>query len=113
MQLDESTKVAPPTEETDSGDSTDPYRPKTLLPCLKRLPANRVVHAPNITSDPITFSLSYDDSDNQPLPPGVLCRNNCAAQGGLMQPMHPCWAVESAAFSAALLLVLMTAAAYA
>lgn len=31
------------------------FKPKTLLPFMKRLPVTRVVHLPNITSDPVRF----------------------------------------------------------
>ncbi|KAK9811690.1 hypothetical protein WJX72_008444 [[Myrmecia] bisecta] len=69
FQLDENTKLAASEEATGN-----PFGPKSLLPFLKRLPAKRVVHLPNATSDRIAFTLAYDtdsDSPNGQLPPGV------------------------------------------
>ena len=45
-------------EQTDSAVENSEgtaFTPKTLLPFMKRLPVKRVVHLPNITSDPVCF----------------------------------------------------------
>lgn len=47
------------------------FKLKTLLPYMKRVPVKRVVHLPNITADPIHFSLQYNLSQGMPLPPGA------------------------------------------
>ena len=38
---------------------------------MKRVPVKRVVHLPNVTADPIKFSLVYNLSQGSPLPPGA------------------------------------------
>jgi hypothetical protein len=50
LQLEET----PGTQQNENGTA---YLPKPLLPFGKRLPAKRVVHLPNITSDPIRLQL--------------------------------------------------------
>ncbi|CAL8469535.1 g9076 [Coccomyxa elongata] len=44
------------------------YKPKPLLPFMKRIPARRVVHLPEEAADPVSFTLSYNSSF--PLPSG-------------------------------------------
>ncbi|KAK9826508.1 hypothetical protein WJX81_008378 [Elliptochloris bilobata] len=52
-------------------DASDPaYRPKALLPFMKRLPARRVVHLPEGAADPVTFRLALDATERS-LPPGT------------------------------------------
>ena len=48
MQLDESTQVADGEEGTEA--TATAFRPKALLPFLKKVPTKRVVHLPNITT---------------------------------------------------------------
>lgn len=64
MQLREDTKVK-------KGEEEAAFKPKTLLPFMKRVPVKRVVHLPNITGDPIKFSLQYNMSQGASLPPGA------------------------------------------
>ncbi len=45
------------------------YKPKPLLPFMKRIPARRVVHLPEEAADPVSFTLSYNSS--YPLPSGI------------------------------------------
>ncbi len=45
------------------------YKPRVLLPHLKKLPAKRVVNLPNITDDPLRLTLSFDAAAGG-LPPG-------------------------------------------
>ncbi len=45
------------------------YKPKSLLPFMKRIPARRVVHLPEQAVDPLSFTLSYNSS--YPLPSGI------------------------------------------
>ncbi|KAK9813694.1 hypothetical protein WJX73_003926 [Symbiochloris irregularis] len=44
--------------------------PKVLMPFNKRLPADRVAKLPNTTADSLTFTLSFNQSEGRPLPPG-------------------------------------------
>lgn len=53
------------------GEEEAAFKPKTLLPFMKRVPVKRVVHLPNITADPIKFSLKYNMSQGASLPPGA------------------------------------------
>ena len=64
LQLDESTQVK-------QGEVEAAFKDKAVLPFMKKLPIKRVVHLPNITADPIKFSLQYNSSQGSPLPPGV------------------------------------------
>ena len=64
LQLDESTQVK-------QGEAEAAFKDKAVLPFMKKLPIKRVVHLPNITADPIKFSLQYNTSQGSPLPPGV------------------------------------------
>jgi len=64
LQLDESTQVK-------QGEGEAAFKDKAVLPFMKKLPIKRVVHLPNITADPIKFSLQYNTSQGSPLPPGV------------------------------------------
>lgn len=64
MQLSEDTQVKESEQET-------AFKPRTLLPYMKRVPVKRVVHLPNVTADPIHFSLHYNLSQGMPLPPGA------------------------------------------
>jgi len=64
LQLDESTQVK-------QGGGEAAFKDKAVLPFMKKLPIKRVVHLPNITADPIKFSLQYNTSQGSPLPPGV------------------------------------------
>lgn len=45
------------------------YKPKQLLPFMKRIPARRLVHLPEQAADPLSFTLSYNSS--YPLPSGI------------------------------------------
>ncbi|EIE21504.1 HSP70-domain-containing protein [Coccomyxa subellipsoidea C-169] len=45
------------------------YKPKSLLPFMKRIPARRMVHLPEQAVDPLSFTLSYNSS--YPLPSGI------------------------------------------
>ncbi|GMH32381.1 hypothetical protein BSKO_00215 [Bryopsis sp. KO-2023] len=47
------------------------FKPKGLLPFMKRVPAKRVVNLPNFTADPFTFALSFNSSAPHGLPPGA------------------------------------------
>lgn len=67
MQLSEDTQVK-------EGEQDTAFKPKTLLPYMKRVPIKRVVHLPNVTADPIKFSLQYNISQGSPLPPGAASR---------------------------------------
>lgn len=53
------------------GEREGAFKPKTLLAYMKRVPVKRVVHLPNVTADPIKFSLLYNLSQGSPLPPGA------------------------------------------
>ena len=64
MQLSEETQVK-------ESEQAAAFKPKTLLPYMKRVPVKRVVHLPNVTADPIHFSLHYNISQGMPLPPGA------------------------------------------
>ncbi|DBA73173.1 hypothetical protein WJX79_004877 [Trebouxia sp. C0005] len=64
FKLDESTQVK-------QGEEEAAFKEKAVLPFMKRLPIKRVVHLPNITADPIKFSLQHNTSQGSPLPPGV------------------------------------------
>ncbi len=64
MQLDESTLVK-------EGEVESAFKEKAVLPFMKKVPIKRVVHLPNITADPIKFSLQYNITQGSPLPPGV------------------------------------------
>ena len=62
VQLDDSTQVK-------AGETEAAFKDKPVLPFMKRVPVKRVVHLPNITADPIKFSLRYNTSQGTPLPP--------------------------------------------
>lgn len=64
VQLDESTQVLQSEREA-------AFKDKAVLPFMKKVPIKRVVHLPNVTADPIKFSLQYNTSQGSPLPPGV------------------------------------------
>lgn len=64
FKLDEGTQVK-------QGEVEAAFKDKAVLPFMKKLPIKRVVHLPNITADPIKFSLQYNSSQGSPLPPGV------------------------------------------
>lgn len=46
-------------------------RPKVLLPAGKKLPVKRALRWTNLTADPFTFTLAYNESSPHGLPPGV------------------------------------------
>ena len=106
MQLDDSTKV-----KADEGEAA--FKDKAVLPFMKKVPVKRVVHLPNITSDPINFSLQYNTSQGHPLPPGAASRqmaeyvvtgvdgilskyNTTGKQhtSSLLSHIHLCWTVS-------------------
>lgn len=64
FQLDKSTQVIQSEREA-------AFKDKAVLPFMKKVPIKRVVHLPNVTADPIKFSLQYNTSQGSPLPPGV------------------------------------------
>eukprot|EP00891_Asterochloris_glomerata_P004630 jgi/Astpho2/4630/Aster-00203 len=68
-QLDDSTQVADGEDGTEA--MATAFKPKALLPFLKKVPTKRVVHLPNITTDPIRFRLFYDTDSGVPLPPST------------------------------------------
>lgn len=48
------------------------FRPKSLLPYMKRLPCKRVVHLYNLSNtETFEFEIKYDTSAGHPLPPGA------------------------------------------
>eukprot|EP00210_Caulerpa_lentillifera_P001908 g1835.t1 len=54
-------------------DVTSLFRPKSLLPYMKRLPCKRVVHLFNISNaETFQFEIKYDTSTGRPLPPGAV-----------------------------------------
>eukprot|EP01024_Parvocaulis_polyphysoides_P067685 TRINITY_DN8114_c0_g4_i1.p1 TRINITY_DN8114_c0_g4~~TRINITY_DN8114_c0_g4_i1.p1 ORF type:complete len:882 (-),score=199.14 TRINITY_DN8114_c0_g4_i1:153-2411(-) len=61
-----------PPENENKGDASDDntFKPKTLLPFMKRLEAKRVLSFSNITTDPLKVQLAYEDVESG-LPPGV------------------------------------------
>ena len=67
MQLDDSTQV-----KADERESA--FKDKAVLPFMKKVPVKRVVLLPNITADPIKFSLLYNTSQGLPLPPGAASK---------------------------------------
>ena len=50
MQLDDSTQVADGEEGSEAAATA--FKPKALLPFMKKVPTKRVVHLPNITTGP-------------------------------------------------------------
>lgn len=51
---------------------TSLFRPKSLLPYMKRLPCKRVVHLFNLSNaETFEFEIKYDTSAGHPLPPGA------------------------------------------
>ena len=50
MQLEDSTQVADGEEGAEA--MTTAFKPKALLPFMKKVPTKRVVHLPNITTGP-------------------------------------------------------------
>ena len=54
-----------------TGEAGSAFKPKTLLAYMKKFPTKRVVHLPNVTADPIKFSLLYNVSQGGGLPPGA------------------------------------------
>ena len=67
VQLDDRTQV-----KADEAEAA--FKDKAVLPFMKKVPVKRVVHLPNITSDPIKFSLQYNTSQGHPLPPGAASK---------------------------------------
>lgn len=53
------------------GQAESAFKDKAVLPFMKKVPIKRVVHLPNITADPIKFSLQYNISQGRPFPPGT------------------------------------------
>eukprot|EP01023_Acetabularia_acetabulum_P001729 TRINITY_DN1067_c1_g1_i1.p1 TRINITY_DN1067_c1_g1~~TRINITY_DN1067_c1_g1_i1.p1 ORF type:complete len:530 (-),score=120.92 TRINITY_DN1067_c1_g1_i1:1759-3348(-) len=65
-----SVTLIPPQDQMPELESEDNiFKPKTLLPFMKRLEAKRVLPFTNLTIDPLVIQLSYEDGSG--LPPGV------------------------------------------
>lgn len=52
-------------------DDGDLFKPRSLLPYMKRLPVKRVVHLANFTADPFKISLFFNTSEGHSLPSGT------------------------------------------
>ncbi|CAD7703207.1 unnamed protein product [Ostreobium quekettii] len=54
-----------------SDDAEQLFKPRALLPYMKRLPVKRILHLANFTADPFNVSFAFNTSGGRPLPSGM------------------------------------------
>jgi len=70
VQIEEPPEWTAPAH-AEGDDAEQLFKPRALLPYMKRLPVKRILHLANFTADPFKVSFAFNTSGGRPLPSGV------------------------------------------